>query len=209
MRVSVKVTGDAGVRQALNDLKGKSTSSLVTAINRVARDLRSRVLSKTVEIYNISRRDLTPYVTEKRASASNVSASVRLLIRAVPIEMFRPRVRMQKFTFTRNGRKVTRTLPAIFLRRTRGGAEAYVPPAFPLHQRRTGLLGRGDSVRRRIGTDRDRLTRIRYYTFPQQFVDEVLLPDAQDYIGPAVNVELRRALRRTDARGRSRLVRNQ
>ena len=136
-----------------------------------------------------------------------MSGSLRLRVRAIPIESFRPRVQMQSFTYQVRGKQVTRRLPAIYLQRFRDGEAKYVGPAFPLTQRRTGAVRRGEKVRRRIGPERDRLTRIRYYTFPKQFTEEVLLPDAQAFVGPAIAVELRRAFRRYSAR-RGRTLRS-
>lgn len=207
MKVSVDVRGEPAVRSALNDLGKQGSPALVTSINRVARDLRSRVVKKSLEVYNISSRELTPYVAIRRASRSSMRGSVSLQVRAISIEAFRPRVRMQSFTYKIRGKEVTRKLPAIYLRRFKGGAEKYIGPAFPLHQRTTGVLKRGDKVRRRIGAARDRLTRIRYYTFPKQFTEEVLLPDAQAYIGPAIAVEMRRAFRRYSPRSGLRPLR--
>lgn len=207
MKVTVNVRGDAEVRQALRDLGKNATPALVASINRVVRDTRSRVVRKTTEIYNISARDLRPYVSAKSASKNDPNALIRMHVRAIPIEFFKPRVKMQTFTFQVRGKTVTRKLPAIYLRRYRGGAEKYVAPAFPLTQRRTGLVARGEKVRRRIGADRDRLTRIRYYTFPKQFVDEVLLPDAQQFIPERMRVELRSAIRRYSAKSGLRTLR--
>lgn len=201
MRITTSVKGGSRPRQDLQVMVRNANAGLVTAINRTTRNLRARVVTRSTEVYNIGRRDLAPFVTVRQASASKVSGSVRLLVRAIPIEFFRPRVRMQAFTFRRHGKTVTQQLPAIYLRRFKNGGEKYVGPAFPLSQRRSGPLRRGERIRRRIGEQRDRLTRIRYYTFPKQFTEEVLLPDAQAFIGPSINIELRRALRRRNARG--------
>lgn len=211
MKVEIRVADDAAVRRSLDELGNSAGPALVTSINRVVRDLRSRVLTKTTEVYNISRRDLSPFVQTKLASGNSIEGRVRLLIRAIPIEFFRPRIRMQTFTFQWRGRTVTRKLPAVYLRRLRGGEEKYVSPAFPLHQRRSGVVARGEPIRRRTGSssnNRNKLTKLRYYTFPKQFVEEVLLPDAQEFIGPAINVELGRAFRRPDRHGVDRLRRN-
>lgn len=207
MKVSLNVRGESEVKAALRGLGKHAKPALVASINRVGRDLRSRIVSKSLEVYNIARRELTPYVTVRRASGSRVSGSVSMLVRAIPIEAFRPRVRMQTFTFEFRGKQVTRRLPAIFLRRFKNGDEKYIGPAFPLTQRRSGVVKRGEKVRRRIGADRERLTRIRYYTFPKQFAEEVLLPDARAFIGPAIGVELRRAFRRYNPRRGLRTLR--
>lgn len=205
MRVSLNVRGDDGVRAALRDLGKNARPALVSGINRVSRDLRSRVVRKSTEVFNISRRDLTPFVAQQRATRTNVRGGVSLKVRAIPIEFFNPRVQMQDFTFQRGGKTVTQRLPAVYLKRFRNGSEKYVGPAFPLQQRRTGRLRKGEKVRRRVGAARDRLTRIRYYTFPKQFTEEVLLPDAAAFVGPAISVELERAFRRYTARGRREL----
>lgn len=201
MKVDLDIRGTEDVRRAIRDLGASAAPSLVTAINRTARDFRSRVLSKTTKVYNISRRELGPFVRERKASRASITASVSLAIRAIPIETFKPRVRMQKFTFRLRGRTVTRTLPAIYLKRLRAEAAQYVGPAFPLTQRRSGALAAGEKVRRRIGSERERLTRLRYYTFPREFIDEQLLPDAAAFIPERVALEIRRAVRRKTARG--------
>lgn len=203
MNVSFDLQGDAAVRRSLGELGRNARPAMVTSINRTSRDLRARVVKRTVQVYNLSRRELNPYVIIRGATASRISATVTLQVRAVPIEAFRPRVRMQAFTFKLRGRSITRTLPAIYLKRFRAGAEKYVAPAFPLHQRTSGLLLKGDSVRRRVGDDRARLTRIRYYTFPREFVTRQLLPDARQFVPERVELELDRALRRRNQRGRS------
>ena len=200
MKVSVDVRGEPAVRAALRGLGQQGTPALVSSINRVGRDLRSRIVRKSLEVYNISRRELTPFVSVHRASGTRLRGSVRMLVRAIPIEAFRPRVKMQTFTFKVRGKDVKRRLPAIYLKRFKNAGEKYIGPAFPLTQRSSGVLRRGEKVRRRIGAERGRLTRIRYYTFPKQFAEEVLLPDAQAFIGPAISVELRRALRRFSPR---------
>lgn len=208
MDVSVDVRNIEGVRDTVRDLGRAAPTALVSSINRTARDLRSRVVRKTTEIYNISRLDLTPFVSIRRASRNKISGQVSLLIRAIPIEFFRPRVKMQVFTFQSRGKTVKRKLPAIYLRRFKGGKEKYVAPAFPLKQRTSGALRKGEKVRRRIDARRERLTRIRFYTFPQAFVAETLLPDALEFIPERIQLEMRRALRRFNSRGDRALLGN-
>lgn len=198
--IFIDVRGDAQVRALFKDIGRSVDKSLVEAINRTARDLRVRMVRKTTDVYNISPRELSPYVTVSRASAGQILAKVSLKIRAIPIEAFKPRVRLQNFTYQVRGRTVTRKLPAIYLKRYRNGTEHYVAPAFPLSQRSGGVLKRGEQVRRRIGRDRDRLTRLRYYTFPRKFVDDVLLPDALQFIPEHVLGEIRRQTRRFNSK---------
>ncbi len=201
MKVSINVKGDDGIRRALNELSRSTRPALANSINQTAADLRGRVIQKSTEIYNISPRELAPFVSVRRASASTLSGSIRLDIRAVPIEAFKPRIAMQQFTFSIRGRTVTRTLPAVFLKRFRKGSERYVRPAFPLTQRTSGTLQSGEKIRRRTGTDRQNLTALRYYTFPRLFIDQTLLPDAQKFVPERVSLQLRAAFRRFDRRG--------
>lgn len=199
--LNVDVRSAEGVRQSLNELGADAGKALVSSINRTARDLRSRLVARTTQTYNIGRKDLLPYVVIRSATRTSVSATVKLQIRAIPIEAFKPRVRLQKYTYSIKGQTVTRRLASIYIKRYRQGAAKLLRPAFPLTQRETGPLRPGEEIRRRISAARDRLTRIRYYTFPRQFVEKTLLPDALAFIPERVGVELRRALRKYDKRG--------
>lgn len=183
----------------------------VQSLNRAAERARTFAIRRTSEIYNLSTRQLQPYLRLRRAASTgftgSVSASLNFLLRAIPIEQFKPRIEMRQFTVNVRGRPVRRRLATVLLQLYRAGAPKIVTPAFPLRQRATGRLRPGESIRRRVGAARDRLTRIRYFTFPQRFLDETLLPDTAAFAGETLRVEFDRALR-IDRGGRTRLIRN-
>lgn len=181
----------------------------IQGLNRTIDRARTLVGRKTVETYNLSTRQIAPYITARRVSqsATQLEGSVDLHLRAIGIETFRPRVVLRSFTYLINGREVTRRLPTIELQRFRNGSPKLVKPAFPLHQRRTGQLRAGDTVRKRTGTARDKLTPIRYYTFPRRFIDETLAPAVREFAGPRLAIELDAAFRAFSSRGRRELKR--
>lgn len=168
------------------------------SLNRTIARARTFAGRKTVETYALSTREIAPYVVARNATLGfdgQLEGSVDLRIRAIPIETFKPRIVVRRFTYAMNGHVVTRRLPTVELQRFRQGAPKLVRPAFPLTQRSTGRLRSGDKVRRRIGPDRGRLTRIRYYTFPRKFVDEVLAPAVREFVGPRLQIEFDNAFR--------------
>lgn len=207
-RLDVETRQTEGVRTAIRALGTQAPAALVSSINRVARDLRARVVRKTTEFYNVRPRILREYVDIKRARRTEISGEVKLKIRALPINAFSPRVRMQRFTYQRRGKAVTQQLPAVYVTLNRSEGPQYVAPAFPLQQRSSGVIKPAEKVRRRIGADRGRLTQIRYFTFPRQFVEDVILPDVQPFIPARMQLELDRAYRRMTGRGRAELRRN-
>lgn len=181
------------------------------ALNRTIERARTFAGRKTVETYNLSTRQIAPYVRARKVTvrADKLEGSVDLQIRAIPIETFRPQVVMRQITYNVRGRTVTRRVATIELQRFRNGTPKLVRPAFPLQQRRTGRLRAGEKVRRRTGRARDKLTKIRYYTFPRKFVAETLAPAVRAFVGPRIRIELDAAFRAFSARaGRNTLRRN-
>lgn len=184
---------------ALAALKGDIRALSKQALNRAARNARSFAIRRTSEVYNLSTRQLQPYLVLRRSSQGkdgSISASLGFRIRAIPIEQFKPRIEMRQFTVNVRGRPVRRRLATVLLQLYRAGSPKLVAPAFPLRQRTSGRLRPGEAIRRRIGPRRDRLTRLRYFTFPQRFLEETLLPQTAAFAGENVNVEFDRALRR-------------
>lgn len=177
------------------------------ALNKVITAARTVASRKTTETYRLSTRQVLPYITARKVSASagELSGSLELSIKPISIEAFKPRVVMKTVSYTWRGRTVTRRLATIEVQRFVDGAPKLVGPAFPLTQRRTGLLRAGEQVRRRIGKDRNKLTRIRYYTFPRKFVAEQLAPAVQAFAPERFAIELL-AARRFTTKGR-RVVR--
>lgn len=199
-RLDVETRQTETVRAAIRLLGTQARPALVTAINRTARDLRSRVVKKTTEFYNVRPRVLREYVAIKRASRTDINGQVQLKIRALPINAFSPRVRIKRFTYQRRGQQVTQQLPAVYVTLLKSAGAQYVAPAFPLRQRTSGVIGANEKVRRRIAERRDRLTQIRYFTFPRQFVEDVIVPDVEPFIPARMTLELDRAYRRLTAR---------
>ncbi|WP_293373620.1 hypothetical protein [Nevskia sp.] len=199
-RLDVQTRQTEGVQQAVRLLGTRAKPALVSSINRVTRDLRARVVRTTTQFYNVRPRILREYVRIRGATRNNISGSAQLQRRALPINAFSPRVRLQRFTYQRRGQQVTQTLPAVFVTLLKSEGPQYVAPAFPLQQRRTGVIPQGEKVRRRIGSARDRLTTIRYFTFPRQFVEDVIVPDVEPFIPQRMTLELDRAYRRITAR---------
>ncbi len=172
------------------------------ALNRTIERARTLAGRKTVETYNLSTRQIAPYVRARKVTikSDRLEGSVDLRIRAIPIEVFRPQVVMKTITYTLRGKIVTRRVATIELQRFRSGTPKLVRPAFSLTQRRTGRLRAGEKVRRRIGKERDKLTKIRYYTFPRKFVAETLAPAVKVFAVQRIRVELDAAFRAFSAR---------
>lgn len=167
------------------------------ALNKVIEASRGVVVDKTTDTYRLGKGVIRRHVSTRRASqsADGLSGSVELDVRPIPVEDFKPRVQMRDVTFEWRGRQVTRRLAGVYLQRFVRGTPKLVGPAFPLRQRRSGQLRRGENIRRRIGADRAKLTRIRYYTFPRRFVREELEPALAAFVPARFSVELAAAVR--------------
>jgi|GEM_PF-6111930 len=166
------------------------------SVNRVANTVRSQAAKRTSAVYNLRQKTLREAISIKGASQGDDTATVTLHIRAVPLTEFSPRVRMQTFRFTDSlGRRVNRRLPTVRLRIFRGGSARYIRPAFPLRQRYSGRLAAGDTIRRRAGSSRGKLTSLRYYTFPNRFLRERLMPQLRDVVDDRLGIEFRAAHR--------------
>ena len=130
--MSVKATSRVSQVLAAADLQrlGQNT------INKLARAVRTDVIDRTSKQYNLSRRVLGEFVYIKRASRGNLSASINLRIRAVPLDRFGARVRMKTVRgVDAAGRKLDRKLPSVRVRIYRQGSAKDLPGAFPLYQR--------------------------------------------------------------------------
>lgn len=166
------------------------------SVNRVANTVRSQAAKRTAAVYNLRQKTLRKAISIKGASQGGDTATVTLHIRAVPLTEFSPRVRMQTFRFTDSlGRRVNRRLPTVRLRIFKSGSARYIGPAFPLRQRYSGGLAPGDTIRRRAGSSRGKLTALRYYTFPNRFLRQRLMPQLRDVVDDRVGVEFRAAHR--------------
>lgn len=190
-----------GRLEVSGELETISRSQVASRINKVARAARSDGIAKMRETYNISRNSLSPYLVLNRASPSKLEASLRFKIKAVPIEAFKPRVQMRPTTIkTRRGTRVQR-LPYILLNRYVGKAPKVIPGAFPLKQRTSGPLRSGEKVRRRTSHKRGKLTRLRYYVFPERFLFGELLPYLRTRANGALVENFRYVVRTRTGRG--------
>lgn len=166
------------------------------SVNRVANTVRSQAAKRTSAVYNLRQKTLRTAISIKGASQGDDTATVTLHIRAVPLTEFSPRVRMQTFRFTDSlGRRVNRRLPTVRLRIFKSGSARYIRPAFPLRQRYSGGLAPGDTIRRRAGSSRGKLTALRYYTFPNRFLRQRLMPQLRDVVDDRLGIEFRAAHR--------------
>lgn len=207
MGLVIQAQGAAVTAARLRGVPSAITDSAVDAVNTASTAARDAAVDYTYQRMNMDREDIAKYVDFHRTTTGQTGGTIVLKVRGIPLEMFHPSVQMQNFSFTdRAGRRVTRSLPAIYYTRFRGGASKYLRPAFPLHQRTSGFLTSGDRILRRIGSradDRTRLTRFRFYTFPKQFLQDELLPHIKEVVGPSFKVAFRGAFRKRNGGDRA------
>lgn len=174
------------------------------ALNRVITASKGVVANKTIETYRLGRNTARKYIKTRKATATayGLEGAILLGIDEVPIEAFKPRVVTRLTTVTWRGRQITRRIATIELQRFVKRPPKLVGPAFPLRQRRSGLLRRGELVRRRIGKERRELSYLRYHTFPRRFVREELEPALQAFAPARFAVEFQSALRFNRSGGR-------
>lgn len=179
-----------------------SDSQIASRLNKIGRQIRTAGIAKMRETYALSRNAIAPYLVLRRASPGRLYASLQFRARAVPIEAFKPRVEMRPVEIkSRSGTRIQR-LPHILLNRYVGKAPKLIPGAFPLRQRNTGRLRSGEKVRKRTSRARGKLTPLRYYVFPERYLNDELLPHLQRLAGPALQISFRNVLRKRTARGR-------
>lgn len=178
-----------------------------TSVKLLVERARDRVVALTTETYNLDAETVKQFVTLGGPGDGSERASLTLKVRAIGIEAFNPIVNLVRFSGPdRIGRRFNnRELPEIRLSRLRGKAPRRVTGAFPLRQRTPGALQSGEDIRRRTGTAREKLTRIRFFTFPRKFVRESLLPAIRATVTELSGIEVREAFRRF-SRGRTRLT---
>ncbi|MCK5770938.1 hypothetical protein [Algiphilus sp.] len=197
------------VAQVDNTSRFSAEAALRAAAERAVNDTVDLTSSK----YNLTPDEVRQYVGIRRLSASGKSATVQLRVRAIPIERFAPEIRMKRYTWRdKLGRSHSQELPSVYFQRYRTGRPRLVRPAFPLHQRTSGQLREGGVIRRRVGQSRDRLTMLRYYSFPRQWLRNELLPEVLRRAALSFDLDFRAAFRRGRAtrgvNGRTRLHRN-
>ena len=211
-RVSVTLGGLDGALTEVGALPAAAREAANAAAELTARATRLEAIRLTTRRYNLDADTLDPYVVGSYGKGGRTDgwSSVTLLARPVPIQVFNPAVRMRTFRLVSRGRRpktYSRSLPTIVVKRMRQGSAKQLHPYFPLHQRTSGPLSPGDAVRRRIGSGRgdgrsvktpysgNKLTGVRYYTFPKRFLDEIK-PQLVEFVGDRGQVELRGALRK-------------
>ena len=205
MPIRLRQSGIAESAQGLGDLPATIASSSEAALNGAAKAVAVEAARYTASVYNLDVETLAQYIAIKEATKGSrgvSSASVTLRSRAIPIEAFKPQIRMQLFNFVdARGRHVSRLLPAVYLARFRNASPRYISVAFPLTTRSSGSLAAGDRIRRRTGKDRGKLTRLRYFTFPKEFTQNDLLPHLLSFAGETMRVSLRAQIRAYSKRG--------
>lgn len=198
------------IADGLEALPSAARTTGSAAVRAAANATSDAAVRRTTEVYNLNTDTVRQFVSVLPIGQDASSATVRLKIRAIPIEAFEPEIRMRRFRYTDSlGRTVDRLLPAVYLQRLRGRNARFLRPAFPLTQRTSGTLRQGESIRRRIDDRRDRLTRLRFFTFPRRYTRDDLLPLLEQAAADVLNVEVRAAYRRIGRRGLRELRRNQ
>jgi hypothetical protein len=200
----VTLKGSDRALKELGALPGLTEQAGIEAANVTAKGTRQYALKLTTQRYNLDVEDLEPFIALREATTPRGGASVTLKARAIPISAFKPQVRIQSFRLVSRGNKpktYTRRLPTIYVQRFRSGSPKHLHPYFPLHQRTDGALSPTDRVRRLVaskgktGDYTDRLTGVRYYTFPKRFLNEIR-PKLAAYVGERGSVELNAAFRK-------------
>lgn len=175
-------------------------------VNRLARAVRSDVIDETASRYNITKRRLSRSVYIKRAGRGVAAASVNLKIRAVPLDEFGARVRMTPLRGRDSlGRRFNRKAASVSVKIYRGGGRKTLPGAFPLFQRTPGALREPGTVRKRTSAARNKLTVLRFYTFPTDY-REALLSDIAAQLPGDFGVAFDAAVRKLD-KGGNRVLR--
>lgn len=190
----------------LQELPESEERAALAGLQAAADAAVSLAVDRTSAVYNLTPDKVRQYVKTRNVSVK--SAWVQLQIRAIPIEEFAPEIRMKQYTWRdKLGRSHTQKLPSVYFQRMRNGKPRLVRPAFPLQQRTSGQLREGGTIRRRIGAARDRLTNIRYFSFPKRFLRDDLVPAVKERMVEGYGVEFRSAFRKRQ-RGQRRLAGN-
>jgi hypothetical protein len=207
MALVTRTTGVEDVAQLLAAQPEAIRQAAETSIKVLVQRAADRVVELTTERYNLDADTVREFVTLGGPGDGSARASLTLKVRAIGIEAFKPEIRMVRFSGPdKLGRRyANRELPEVRLARLRGGTPKRVTGAFPLRQRTPGALQGGDDIRRRTGTAREKLTRIRFFTFPRKFVREALLPAIRATVTELAGIEVREAFRRF-RRGRTQLT---
>ncbi len=211
--VTITFRGVDGALKELRALPDQLREAAKEAAQRTAESTRKRAITLTTQRYNLDAEPLEPYVTTGYTGTGGRTdgwASVRLLARPIPVSEFKPQVRMRSFRLVSRGTKpktYTRRLPTIYVQRFRSGSPKHLHPYFPLYTRENGPLPPADSVRKRVGKTKigrvvngvgyegNKLTGVRYYTFPKQFLREIR-PQLVRFVGDSGQIELRSAFRK-------------
>lgn len=173
-------------------------AEIANRLNKIGRAVRTAAIDHMRETFNLSRPVLGLYMVLNRARASNLAASVRFRLKGVPLEFFNPRIEMRPVPIhTRRGTRVQRLPHVIVKRYTKRGAHV-IPGAFPLRQRTTGRFKAGsDRIRKRISAAREKLTRMRFYVFPQRYLYGDLLPFVKNLATDRLAIDFRNTVRTT------------
>lgn len=206
MALVTRTTGVEDAAQLLAAQPEAIRKAAETSVKVLVERARDRVVELTTKTYNLDADKVGEFITLGGPGDGTARASLTLKVRAIGIEAFNPEIRMVRFSGPdKLGRRyANRELPEVRLARLRGKPLRRVTGAFPLRQRTPGALQSGEDIRRRTGTAREKLTRIRFFTFPRKFVREALLPAIRATVTELSGIEVREAFRRF-SRGRARL----
>lgn len=217
----VRLSGLDSALSTLSALPAASREAAREAVNLTAKRIASTARDRTSRAYNVDADVLSPYIYVKQAAETGPLASVTLKVRALPITVFKPQIRMQPVPVRIFGRTppVTLLLPHTYVAIFRGQAPKLLPGFFPLRQRSSGALAAGEKVRKRVGSTasgrgvrRDgsvgnKMTGPRFVTFPRKYL-AALLPELLREAGQDVKVTFSAAWRRNRVKGRTRLQGN-
>lgn len=192
----VSVQGADAALELVAALPDVSREAGRETVNSVARHLAQVARDKTAEVYNLAPSVLDSFIRVKEASEDGSGAEVTLQVRAIPYENFDPKVEFAPTPVRAFGRAQTTIVPLaqVAIKLFRRGTPRVLKGVFPLKQRKSGQLQPGEKLRRRIGPRRDRLTGLRYVTFPERFLER-LLPELQQQAGDDVTLQFSAAWR--------------
>ena len=208
--MAVRVTSTGGTKAAArvrSIAAGMAGSALKVSVDQTAAATAARAVDFTADRYNVSKDLLSKYIYVRRASIAKAGArgSVDLQIKALPIEVFGPQVVMREFIVRgRTGARWRRKLPTIEVALFTGQPQRRLGKYFPKFSRNNGSLSASDGVLRRIGAGRgerrdgtvgNRLTGVRFVTFPSKFLRDRLAPELQRFAGETLRVHIRAAYR--------------
>lgn len=208
MAFGVQVTGLREASKALAQTPAQVRQSAEQAVNGTVAHIEVEARTRASQRVNLPPETLRDFIFARRASvrANGIGGSVTLQVKAVPLGLFDPRVKLVPFTGpdSRQRRYQNRLLPQVSVAIFRGVRAKALPGGFVSGQRTDGALADGERVFKRAGRgfgDRsdgsvgNKLTGFRFFTFPKRVISK-LLPELQREAGKELDVQLRVAYRK-------------